>query len=417
MKYGKKFWVTIGLFNLCIVAMLGVLLRTKMVFSIESVEFSNVLEAHYHFAMNGWVTLTLLSLMAYELLPENINRKPVYRWLLLGVLISSYGLAISFILRGYCATTMSFISLYIVIAIAFALIFSRDLIKTKPDKSILILGICAMVSLVLSCIGPETFLGYVLAAHSMNVLVFRDTAYTYLHFQYNGFFPLAIFALFLNYINGKDISVSVRQNMRKIAIILPVTIIPTLFLSYLWHYPNIYVRSVAFIGCICLYIFLVQLYSFLRSTRNILKQMNLYSKFMGILTVIAITVKILLQTGTVIPYIGIIVFGNRPIIIGYIHLVMLGFITLYLLSHLLREGVLDGNRAFTRAAILVFSSGVIINELLLMSQGVAQIFMQFYPIFMWLLWGTMIWLLLGAILIFIARIKQARQGEKSSVTI
>ena len=88
MKFGKKFFITIALFNLCIVAALGVLLRTKMVFSIESVEFSNVLEAHYHFAMNGWVTLTIMTLMVYELLPEFINNKPKYRWMLWGVLMS-----------------------------------------------------------------------------------------------------------------------------------------------------------------------------------------------------------------------------------------------------------------------------------------------------------------------------------------
>ena len=405
MKFGKKFFITIGLFNLCIVAALGVLLRTKMVFSIESVEFSNVLEAHYHFAMNGWVTLTILTLMVYELLPAHINNKPKYRWMLWGVLISSYGLATSFIIDGYNVATMTFISLYIIIAIVFAWIFSRDLIKMKPPKPILILSICAMVSLILSCIGPETFLGYVLAAHSMNVLVFRDTAYTYLHFQYNGFFPMAIFALFFNYLNGKGISLNTQRNMRNIAIMLPVTIIPTLFLSYLWHYPNIYVRSIAIIGCICLYIYLFMFYRFLHSAWTILKQMNTYAKYLGILVIIAVTIKIILQTGTAVPYVGIIVFGNRPIIIGYIHLVMLGFITLYLLSHLLRNDLLNSNNAFTRAAILVFSSGVIINEVLLMLQGLTQIFMKFYPIFMWLLWGTMIWLLLGAILIFISRIK------------
>ncbi len=411
MKFGKKFFITIALFNLCIVAALGVLLRTKMVFSIESVEFSNVLEAHYHFAMNGWVTLTIMTLMVYELLPEFINNKPKYRWMLWGVLMSSYGLGISFIINGYNIATMTFISIYIVIAIAFAWIFSRDLIKTKPPKPILILSICAMVSLVLSCIGPETFLGYVLAAHSMNVLVFRDTAYTYLHFQYNGFFPMAIFALFFNYLNGKGISLNTQRNMRNIAIMLPATIIPTLFLSYLWHYPNIYVRSIAIIGCIGLYIYLFMFYRFLQSTWSILKQMNSYAKFLGIIVIIAVTIKIILQTGTAIPYVGIIVFGNRPIIIGYIHLVMLGFITLYLLSHLLRNDLLDGNDAFTRVAILIFSSGVIINEVLLMLQGLTQIFMKFYPIFMWLLWGTMIWLVSGAILIFISRIKLINQAK------
>ena len=77
MKYGKQFWITIALLNLCIVASLGVLLRTKMIFPLEAVEFPNILEAHYHFAMNGWITFTLMVLMVYELLPEYLNQKPL----------------------------------------------------------------------------------------------------------------------------------------------------------------------------------------------------------------------------------------------------------------------------------------------------------------------------------------------------
>ncbi len=405
MKFGKQFWITVALFNLCIVAALGVLLRTKMVFPLEAIEFSNILEAHYHFAMNGWVTSSLMVLLVYELLPEYTNRKPVYQWMRWGMLTSSYGLALSFIIDGYNAITISIITLYIILAIVFAFIFTRDLIRAKPGKPVLILCICAMVSLVLSCIGPETFLGYVLAAHSMNVLVFRDTAYTYLHFQYNGFFPLAIFALFFNYIGSKDISLNTKQWMHRVAIILPATIIPSLFLSYLWHYPNVYVRSVSALGCICLYVFLFQFYRLLISVWAHLKLMDRYAKFLGVLSVISLTVKIILQTGTLIPYVGIIVFGNGPIIIGYIHLVMLGFVTLFILSHFLRNDFLNINNAFTKTAILIFASGVVINEVLLMLQGLSQIFMKFYPIYQWLLWYALIWLFTGAVLIFISRIK------------
>ena len=405
MKYGKQFWITFALFNLCIVASLGVLLRTKMIFPLEAIEFSNILEAHYHFAMNGWITFTLMVLMVYELLPGYLNQKPVYQWMRLGMLFTSYGLATGFIIDGYNPVTMSFITLYIVLVFVFAWIFIRDVIRAKLSKPISILCICALASLVLSCMGPETFLGYMVAGHSMNVLFFRDTAYTYLHFQYNGFFPLVIFALFFNYLNSLDISLKARQGIHRVAIILPVTIVPTLFLSYLWHYPNIYVRIVAATGCVCLFVFLVLFYKLLYSVWAQLKLMNRYAKFLGVLSIISLTVKILLQVGTVIPYVGVIVFGNRPIIIGYIHLVMLGFVTLFLLSHFLRNDLLNSNGTFTKTAILVFASGVVINEFLLMLQGLSQVFMKFYPIYLWLLWLTMIWLLLGAILILASRIK------------
>ena len=408
MKYGKQFWVTISLFNLCVVASLGVLLRTKMVFPLEGVEFSNILEAHYHFAMNGWITSTLMVLMVYELLPEQFSCKPAYQWMRVGMLITSYGILSCFIINGYTAFTMTFITLYVVLSIVFAWIFSRDIIRAKAARPIVILCISAMVSLVLSGIGPETFLGYVLAAHSVSVLMFRDTAYTYLHFQYNGFFPLAIFALFFNYLYSLDIPVQAQRQLRKVSIMWPVTIIPALFLSYLWHYPNIIVRSVSGIGCVCLYIFLFFFFRLLSDVWVYLKRMSRYAKLLGVLSVISLTVKIILQTGTVFPYIGIIVFGNRPIIIGYIHLVMLGFITLYLLSHFVREGLLKAKSIFTRASLLVFASAVVVNEFLLMLQGFSQIFMKFNPIYVWLLWGTMIWLLMGTVMIFISKLKYGK---------
>jgi hypothetical protein len=405
MKPGKGSWITIALFNLCITAALGVLLRTKMVFPLEAVEFSNILEAHYHFAMNGWITFTIMVLLVYELLPEQIYSRPVYQWMRWAILFISYGMAVCFIIGGYDTISVVFTTFYIIFVFIFAWVFSRDLIRSKPPKPILVLAIAAMISLILSCIGPETFLGYVIASHSMNVLLFRDTAYTYLHFQYNGFFPLAIFALFFNYLYSRNVSLKAQQYMRKVAVVFPLTIIPALFLSYLWHYPNIYVRSVAAIGCISLYVFLFFLYRLLAEAWDTLKEMDRYVKFLAVLSLISLTVKIILQTGTVIPYVGIIVFGNRPIIIGYIHLVMLGFVTLYFMSHLLRINMLESKSVFSRMAILVFASGVVVNEVLLMLQGLSQILMKFYPIYMWLLWCTVIWLLIGAILIFISHRK------------
>ena len=134
----------------------------------------------------------------------------------------------------------------------------------------------------------------------------------------------------------------------------------------------------------------------------------MHIKLLSLFATISLLIKIVMQTGTIIPWVGIVVFGNRPIIIGYLHLVMLGFITLYLLAYFLKYGWLDVNSTFTKTAIWVFTSGVIINELFLMLQGISQICMIFYTIYLWLLWMAVIWLLIGAILLFIARVKFLR---------
>ncbi|HEY1031003.1 MAG TPA: hypothetical protein VGD89_04475, partial [Flavipsychrobacter sp.] len=66
---GKKAWLKIALANLVIVAILGFLLRSKIVFTIPFLDFKNTLHAHSHYAFGGWVTLALMVLMVYEILP------------------------------------------------------------------------------------------------------------------------------------------------------------------------------------------------------------------------------------------------------------------------------------------------------------------------------------------------------------
>jgi len=65
-------------------------------------------------------------------------------------------------------------------------------------------------------------------------------------------------------------------------------------------------------------------------------------------------------------------FGFRPIVIGYLHLVLLGIITLFILSYCFTFQQIRIN-AGTRRGILIFVSAIIFNELLLMIQGVSDL--------------------------------------------
>ena len=47
------------IFNFCIVALLGLTLRSKILFSIPFLDYNRLLDAHFHFAFGGWVTLAL----------------------------------------------------------------------------------------------------------------------------------------------------------------------------------------------------------------------------------------------------------------------------------------------------------------------------------------------------------------------
>jgi hypothetical protein len=85
---------------------------------------------------------------------------------------------------------------------------------------------------------------------------------------------------------------------------------------------------------------------------------------------VALCIKLLLQLGSTIPAISKLAFGFRPVVIAYLHLVLLAVISLFLLFYIF------ANRAFPRTgrvmrALLVFSIGVLLNEVVLAVQGIA----------------------------------------------
>ena len=55
-------WIDLSILNLCIVALLGMVLRSKIVFALPFINYNHLLEAHSHFTFGGWVTLILMSL-------------------------------------------------------------------------------------------------------------------------------------------------------------------------------------------------------------------------------------------------------------------------------------------------------------------------------------------------------------------
>ena len=115
----------------------------------------------------------------------------------------------------------------------------------------------------------------------------------------------------------------------------------------------------------------------------------------------ALTVKLFLQLGSTIPSLSDLAFGFRPIVIGYLHLVLLGVITLFLLGYMFAENHFIPNKK-TFTAAFVFATGVILNEALLMIQGTAAISYTTIPFINEMLLGTALILFSGALLMMIA---------------
>jgi len=90
------------------------------------------------------------------------------------------------------------------------------------------------------------------------------------------------------------------------------------------------------------------------------------------LSCIACSIKITLQLFSVIPFLSTLAFSFRPIVIGYLHLVLLGVITLFLLGYIVSLQIIKIEKP-TSTGIGIFVGGIFLNELLLMIQGVGAI--------------------------------------------
>lgn len=120
------------------------------------------------------------------------------------------------------------------------------------------------------------------------------------------------------------------------------------------------------------------------------------------LSLVAFTIKIVLQLLSTIPALNQLAYGFRPIVIGYLHLVLLGFITLFILAYATGIHVIQYNSRMVNGAI-IFASGIIINEILLLFQGTAAMELISIPFNNEMLLGAAFILFSGAFLLFVSQ--------------
>jgi hypothetical protein len=400
LKYTNRIWINIAIFNLCIVATLGVIMRSKMVFDIPWINYNRLVDTHGNFAFSGWVTLALLTLMLSEL-PLQRSGDPMYKWLLAGITLCSWANLIVSPSEKLHVASQYISTAYILITYVFAWKFIRDIIKAHADRTVMWLAIWALVCLVISSAG--TFmLAYLFSVKSLNAILYRDAMFGYLHMQYNGFFTLAVFSIAFNKLD-KIINDKARKTVFRFSVLLCLTIIPSLFITFQWHSTNIISRTMSQIGSLLILITFAWLLLTAKSLINEFRSMAMPVRVVIVFSMSAFAIKLFLQGFTIFPAVNVLVFGNRPVIMGFLHLVFLGFVTLFIIAYLAQTGVFNVNKPFTRFALYAITIAIFINEMLLMLQGLGTMFSISIILFNKLLWGAGILLSLGTSSVALAR--------------
>ena len=190
--------------------------------------------------------------------------------------------------------------------------------------------------------------------------------------------------------------------------------IPAYLLSALWLQVPLWFYILVVIAV------LLQLAGWLiivRVTKKILpairKKIPVFTQRLFLLCAIALTIKLCLQSGSVIPSLSILAFGFRPIVIGYLHLVLLGVITLFIISYIFTLKLIPLTSTIKKGIVL-FTVGIILNELLLMIQGVADLYYEVIPNINQMLLGAALVLFFG---MFITNIGQKFNDKASNETL
>jgi len=402
-----KIWVNLSILSLVTVGLLGVLLRSKIVFSMPFINYNHLVEAHFRFTFSGWVTLALLFLMRRELLQASENSKR-YNFLFAGIAVGSWVLLIAFVWKGYTTLSIIVSLLFILLTYIFSYFFVKDILKARLCAGVRWLAVSSMICLILSSFGAFV-IDYIYFSNSFQAILYRDSLFTYLHFQYNGFFSLSIMALLFNAL-GSNMSHAAKESMNSFIIVLILSLIPSLFLSYLWRDPNTLFRIIAIAGSI---LTLAACLLFVRTSyllRSLYRPEKPVIRSLILLSMASFVLKLFLQCFTIFPVIGNAIFGNRPVIMGFLHLVFLGFVSLFIIAFFAKRRFLDPDNMVTKVGLTVFATGVLLNEILLISQGLITMFGPASILFPWMLWGVAIWLFTGALLIAVARM-QANSTE------
>ncbi len=361
-------WIRFSFFNLLLVSTLGILLRYKIAFSLPFIDQKNVLHSHSHFAFTGWVTQTLMVLFVYYLQKQQLtNVFTKYKYLFLLNLVCAYGMLVSFILQGYGLFSISFSTLSIFVSFVFAFTYWKDLNRISNAGITHHWFKSALLFNVLSSIGAFS-LAALMILKLANQKLYLSSVYYFLHFQYNGWFFFACMGLFF-YAS----KLHTAPHAKKIFWLFAASCIPAYFLSILWAaiHPLLYwlvvlASLVQTTGWVFFIKLLLSHVSYLKE--NFLKTSGWIFK----LAVFACSIKIILQQLSVIPFLSKLAFGFRPIVIGYLHLVLLGVITLFLLGYLVSSQIIKTDQK-TFLGIGIFVGGIFLNELLLMIQGIGAI--------------------------------------------
>ena len=195
----------ISLLYFFIVGLLGLFLRFFFVTPL-SANFRYVVHAHSHIALLGWVYIALTTII-YRVYFTGENKGKRYLQIFIFTQITLIGMLVTFPIQGYALFSIIFSTLFLFASYFFAWFVFRNIpTQFKETFSYRLIRI-ALWFMIISSIGPWA-ISVVMVTLGSTSIWYKLSIYFYLHFQYNGWFMLALCGILFYVFNSIGVVIS-----------------------------------------------------------------------------------------------------------------------------------------------------------------------------------------------------------------
>ncbi len=356
-------WFEVALWNLLFAALIGCVLRSIYLVEIPHVHFKPLLHAHSHVALLGWMFIALTAILLRSETACGPSRSSgLLLWVAQAAVV---GMLLSFPAQGYGPVSIASSSVHLLVSYALAWRIRKATTGWRADGSRLLARL-SIGFMVLSTLGVWA-VPILLANGAFGSELYYWSIQFFLHFQFNGWLWFGALALWSRWAETHGMEEPLDRTTIRLWVISAFL---TFALAIAWsehHWLTFGINSVGV---------LLQGWAGWRTARSIQStQRRLHTRTAlwawrcVTYALIGMGIKVLIQAAVAVPQVAHLAFTVRNYVIGFIHLNMLGAISMMLFAMALLEGWFLPTNPLARIGLSLFTAGVILSEAALFLQG------------------------------------------------
>lgn len=362
-------WYRYAVLNLFITAVIGALMRFAFVDELKWFNYRSFLNAHMYLGLTGWAYQALFALIVGSFVPDEHRRKKYRRLFLLNQALIILIAIDAIFVQSTIVNNLLMICFSIPVFCFIYFLFSD--LKSKAGEAGAVHSFLklALIFLGVSFIGVYITVPALMASGTKKILLYYIGSQFFLHFQYNGWLTFAVFSLFLAFARANGL-LTENTRLRMLPPVLAAGVLLTFFLSLFWgDQENYFLLAVASLGGF------LQAGIILFNRKHLaglftaaLRLMNRKIRMLLLISCSCFLLKLVMQCIIVYPPMAELAFTIRNYVVAYLHLVFLGFISMFLFAYAFYKDYIRLSKLL-HFGIISVAAGFVFVELLLLVQG------------------------------------------------